>query len=138
MEFYIDNNKVSPTLSMIDNSFKANIDTSNLADGTHLLKIKLRTSHLNEIIFEATRKFNIKKYDGIITLDFPSSGSLNKDNDVFVRGWVMSEDINSKVKVFYDDNEITDVIRTNREDVLDIITAYGGRETNKTPGFKQQ
>ena len=47
MEFYIDNNKVSPTLSMIDNSFKANIDTSNLADGTHLLKIKLRTSHLN-------------------------------------------------------------------------------------------
>ena len=136
MEFYIDNNKVSPTLSMIDNSFKANIDTSNLADGTHLLKIKLRTSHLNEIIFEATRKFNIKKYDGIITLDFPSSGSLNKDNDVFVRGWVMSEDINSKVKVFYDDNEITDVIRTNREDVLDIITAYGGRETNKTPGFQ--
>jgi len=48
----------------------------------------------------------------------------------------MSEDINSKVKVFYDDNEITDVIRTNREDVLDIITAYGGRETNKTPGFQ--
>ncbi len=26
----------------------------------------------------------------------------------------MSEDINSKIKVFYDDNEITDVIRTER------------------------
>ncbi len=36
----------------------------------------------------------------LLLFDFPSSGSLNKDNDVFVRGWVMSEDINSKVKVF--------------------------------------
>ncbi len=136
MEFYVDDNKVSPTLSMLDDSFTAELDTSNLADGSHLLKIKLRTSHLNEIIFEVTRKFNIKKYEGIITLDFPSSGSLNKDNDVFVRGWEMSEDINSKIKVFYDDNEITDVIRMEREDVLNIITSYGGRDTNKTPGFQ--
>ena len=48
----------------------------------------------------------------------------------------MSEDINSKIRVYYDDSEITDVIRTERGDVLDLITSYGGRETNQTPGFQ--
>ena len=136
MEFFIDNNKITPNLSNEGDLFTAAVDTSNLADGVHLLKIKLLTKHLDETIYEVTRKINIKKYDGIITLDFPSSGSLNKDKDIFVRGWEMSEDINSKIRVYYDDSEITDVIRTERSDVLDIVTSYGGRETNKIPGFQ--
>ena len=136
IEFLVDDKKLASGLSNKDGLFNVTVDTSNLTDGLHLLKIKLLTKHLDETIYEVTRKITIKKYDGIITLDFPSSGSLNKNNDIFVRGWEMSEDINSKIRVYYDDSEITDVIRTERGDVLDLITSYGGRETNQTPGFQ--
>ena len=91
------NTELASGLSNKDGLFNVTVDTSNLTDGLHLLKIKLLTKHLDETIYEVTRKITIKKYDGIITLDFPSSGSLNKNNDIFVRGWEMSEDINSKV-----------------------------------------
>lgn len=58
------------------------------------------------------------------------------DNTLSISGWVMSNTSNV-VKVYLDGNEINDVFRVPREDVLKVVKGYGDITTNKLPGFNK-
>ena len=117
-------------------NYKYTYDVTNLTDGTHTLSVKLKLAD-GEVIETKQASFKVKKYESAITIDYPNSQNINRKESLFVRGWVMSEDINSTVRVFIDNNEIKEsVSRFEREDVLNAINGYGGRETNPTPGYE--
>ena len=106
-----------------------------LFDGNHTLTVKLKLD-TGEVVKTKSVKFNVSKYESLITVDFPSSGNINKDDNLFIRGWVMSEDSNTTVKIYLDNQEINEFIdRHEREDVLQAINGYGGRVTNTLPGY---
>ena len=48
----------------------------------------------------------------------------------------MSEDVNGILELYIDDIKLENVERYEREDVLEAINGYGGRSTNKTPGYR--
>ena len=59
------------------------------------------------------------------------------DNNIAIIGWELSSLPDSKVKIFVDNKEITNEIeRVEREDVLNAVSGYGGKNSNPKPGFK--
>ena len=110
-------------------------NVTDLLDGNHTLTAKLKLD-TGEVVETKSVKFNVSKYESLITLDFPNPGNVNKKDNLFIRGWIMSEDSNTTVKVYLDNKEITEYVdRHEREDVLTLVPGYGGRETNSLPGF---
>ena len=116
--------------------YRKSYDISNLKDGNHSLRIVIKSSSGKEIQ-STTRKFNIKKYSAMIEIDKPINNLLNKQNLSF-QGWVMSDDPNAQINIYIDDDKIESSLikRYEREDVLKVISGYGGRTKNKTPGYK--
>lgn len=69
-------------------------------------------------------------------IDNPKSNSI--ENGVMnIEGWIMSNDIQSKIKIYIDEEEqiIENFNRSEREDVLKSMQGYGGKDENPTPGF---
>ena len=114
--------------------FKGTIDTSSLKDGIHTFTVKVVTTK-GRVLKEESVEFNIHKYDTKVGIENLPSTNLYK-KQIYIRGWVMSEDENNTVKVLIDNEEINAVSRVVREDVLNTIKGYGGKEKNKTPGFE--
>ena len=155
LEVYLDNNLLTSNLdrfndNSIDSSlleeyggtelnynpnFNYNYSVQDIYDGSHSLTINLKLES-GEIIESKKINFKVKKYDSFITLDYPSAGNINKDDNLFIKGWVMSEDSATTVKIYLDNKEIIEPIdRHEREDVLQAISGYGGRDTNSLPGY---
>ena len=152
VEAYIDNKKIEgikniqreDVLKAITNyggritnktpGFILDYDCSSLKDGNHVLSIKLVDDNNNETIYQTSTNFKIKKYNGIITIDTNLSNNITKD--FILSGWEMSELDNSYLKIYIDNNEInSEITRLQREDVLKVITNYGSKDVNPTPGF---
>ena len=56
---------------------------------------------------------------------------------VRVKGWLMTNIENVKIKMLYNDEKIDSwTSRTSRKDVLEMIKGYGGKEYNPLPGFE--
>ena len=116
-------------------NFNYSYNTTDISDGKHTITLKLKLD-TGEVIKEKTQQFNIKKYDSLITVDFPNSNNINKKDNLFIRGWVMSEDKDTTVKIYLDNQEVKELVdRHEREDVLLAINGYGGRATNTLPGY---
>ncbi len=114
--------------------FRTKIDTSGYADGCYELKIQI-VSRNGEILDEKTRTVEIKKYDARICIDVPTVNQVYRGSSMIIKGWEMSEYPESILKIMIDDVEVDGIERQTREDVLNAITNYGGRETNSNPGF---
>ena len=114
--------------------YEGNIDLSTYKDGTLNIKINIKDLNTNEILFTIERKIYLKKYDGIIHLEYPSKYNFSTSSNITIQGWEMSESENSIVKVYIDNLEIASS-RMKRQDVLDAIKNYGGTLTNNEPGF---
>lgn len=122
----------------IENPFpgiEANIDISNLKDGVHTIKVQAILSSTGEICSEFVGNINEKKYESQITWDYPRNMEAS-NYELYVEGWVMSEDKDEEVQVFIDDKDVSNSIkRTERQDVLNAVKGYGGAENNTYPGF---
>ena len=116
--------------------FVANIDVSNLLDGNHTLKIDIISS-LGEMITTETKNIVVKKYDTKICIDSPQEKYI-QENNVYLRGWVMSELENKQIIVKINGNKVGNVKSEERPDVLNTIKNYGGEQNNKVPGFNAQ
>ena len=155
VDLYIDNNLIASNIDRFNDgsitsslyekyggesnnllpNYSYSYNITDLLDGSHTLTLKLKLN-TGEVIETKSIKFNVSKYQSLITVDFPSSGNINKDDNLFIRGWLMSEDSNTTVKIYLDNKEIAESIdRHEREDVLQAISGYGGRETNTLPGY---
>ena len=117
-----------------NNGYKATYDASGLADGKHKITVKIIDENNNSVISSSSKEFNLKKYDGTICIDFPSLANINKDFSIV--GWEMSELDNSYLKVYIDNNDISNTVtRIERPDVIEAVKNYGDASVNATPGF---
>ena len=117
--------------------YKAQIDTSNMKDGTYNLTVKVLNTKTNETLASETRKITIKKYAGIISIDYPQVTMINEDT-LDIQGWIMTQDDKSTLKIYVDNKEIStnNIIRQERPDVINSISGYGTIKENPKPGFK--
>ncbi|HIT37931.1 MAG TPA: hypothetical protein IAB59_05600, partial [Candidatus Onthousia faecipullorum] len=92
---------------------------------------------LSILIFKTFYQVNASQFTTMLEIDSPYSNQPVM-GELHFRGWVMSEDENHKVRILIDGKEIEDdlIKRVEREDVLNAIEGYGGREKNKTPGYE--
>ena len=118
--------------------FFATFDTSNLLDGQHTVTIKVKSKLNNSDIYSNTKKFNLKKYSGLINIDYPSRNQRTK-KELLVTGWALSDYDKEEIKMYIDNDEtkeITNVTRKTRNDIFESVSGYGGKEKNSTPGFQ--
>ena len=109
-------------------------DTKGLKDGKHTIKIEVIDDDNNDIAATKTKEITIKKYEGLLYIEYPSVANVNKDIEVV--GWEMSELDNSYVKLFIDDQATNYTFnRSERNDVIDSIKGYGDSSVNATPGY---
>jgi len=117
--------------------FNVNVNTSKLSDGKHTLKIEV-ISRIGEVLATDTRTITIKKYDAKIYIDKPVVDQVVRGDNLIIKGWEMSEQLNSKVYIYVDNKKVPDIVRQERPDVLAAIKDYGGTNTNVKPGFYVQ
>lgn len=92
-------------------------------------------ARLEAIEIKIVKKYNETK--NCIYLDNPTNIILNKKQQV--SGWIMTTVPDTKVKVYIDNIEITNIKRTARQDVLNQVKGYGDESIyNKTPGFETE
>lgn len=111
------------------------IDVSDINDGKHTIRVDIE-SIAGEVLTSNTRNINLKKYDAKIYIEKPIMWGVEKPT-LNLGGWIMSTDTESTINVYIDGKERTfkDLIREEREDVINAIKGYGTQEENKTPGF---
>ena len=102
--------------------------------GHHQYKVEV-VSNEGVVIGEKESTFIVKNYEGKIYIDSPVRNEKVK-TELNYQGWAMSDDPNSEVEIYIDGEKQEDVQRYEREDVLNAISGYGGREANKKPGFR--
>lgn len=132
------NDTVNYKYSNSNQGFHGTFDVSNLKDGKHKLRINIKSQRFpDEIVETKTKEFNVKKYDGIIIIETPTTSQFN--NSITIAGYEMSELDNSYIKIFIDNIDITHTLASpvNRTEYDSIINTgiYGGASTNSTPGF---
>lgn len=111
------------------------IDLANFKDGNHILKVKIYNSKTSELLVSREEKFYLKKYDGMLTIDYPGKVNYSSNSNLTIQGWELSESENSVVKVFFDNTEVS-VVRYVREDVFAVYpNLYGGSAKTELPGF---
>ena len=114
---------------------EAIIDVSYLSDGPHTVVVRAQSSSTNEVYMECTRNIHVKKYENQICWDYPKSNQ-SSNYDLYIEGWVMSEDKDETVQILVDNQDVTENIeRTERQDVLNAVSGYGGKDKNVAPGF---
>ena len=111
------------------------IELVNVKDGIHILKVGIYDSKTNEMLMSKEESFYLKKYDGMLTVDYPGKSNYSNNSNLTVQGWELSELENSVVKVIFDGLELS-VTRYEREDVFSVFpNLYGGRDKTELPGF---
>ena len=116
--------------------FNIEIDVSNFKDGNHILKLEI-VSDLGQVIATNTSNVKVDKYNAFGYIDIPTSMSQSK-NTLYVYGWSMSTDENAQIKMYINNQEqkMNDFERIEREDVLKVITGFGGASKNPKPGYQ--
>lgn len=113
------------------------IDCSKFLEGEHKIEVKI-FSRDGEIIAVDSRNINLEKYVAKTYIDMPNNEKeyLIKD-ELNVEGWVMSNDEKIQIKAYMngEEQEIQNLQRKEREDVLKAIKGYGEAEQNQTPGY---
>lgn len=84
---------------------------------------------------ETKKKYQkpLDTYHGIVVVDIPQSfAEVKKDTAQFtISGWSLSDCLNDRLKVTFDDQEVTEMRKINRSDVLMAYQEkYGGYGTN--------
>lgn len=116
--------------------YNIDIDANKINDGIHTITVNIKSNN-GELLATTTRKINIRKYEGRLNVEQPVLNQVTKTT-VKVNGWALSEDANDMIYVYLDNKEIAQASRYERQDVLNAIPGYGGKEANSTPGFDTQ
>ena len=116
--------------------YSLKINLENIKDGSHELSLKV-ISREGIIIAEDTRTIKIEKYKAKMYLENPYGNKTVKP-EFEIGGWVMATDKNVTINAYIDGQkqEIKNLIRKERNDVVNAITGYGDITTNPTPGFE--
>ena len=115
--------------------FEFSLNMENIKEGKHTLKIKIYSSK-NELLTEESKKIEIKKYNAQTYIDYPAGNKVSKNP--IVEGWIMTDDEKSEIEFYIDGKkqEVKNLERTERSDVLKAIKGCGTEKENSKPGFK--
>ena len=114
--------------------YSGNLDLTSYKDGNHTFTVKIINLDNNDIINTYSKTFKLKKFDGMIYIDYPSLSNINSNFNL--EGWELSQSPNSYIKVFIDNKlQNIEITRKTRPDVLNAISVYGDASVNPTPGF---
>ena len=115
--------------------YLATINTDGYSDGTYKLTVK-NISRNNEVLAEKGIQIRIDSdLKAKMYIDEPAQNNIK--TELKIKGWVMTEDEQSVIKVYIDGTEKnTSYQRKGREDVIKVVKGYGGVEKNPTPGFE--
>ena len=118
--------------------YNVKLNIGDFSDGIHTLKLAVIASN-GRVIATDERKVEINKYKATGCIDIPIPLGQAR-NTLYVSGWVMTNDKNSKIKMYIDNKEqtVNNLKRVEREDVIKAIPGYGGKESNPTPGYKAE
>ena len=150
-KMYIDNNEVNVTRyarpdvieaikdygTINENplpGIKANYNFDGIKDGKHKITTKVFSGFNHNEISSASNEFNLKKYESKMNLESPSISVLNSRENLFIRGWAITQAKENSVRVFIDNTEVN-VQRRVRGDVLNAFPEYNNT-VNSTPGFE--
>lgn len=114
------------------------LENTNFNNGIHNLKVNV-VSRENEIISTFSTRFEYEYYKAKTYIDSPVEDTITKYDDNFkVKGWVMSETENILIKAYIDGKEqdIKNLVRTERMDVINTIHGYGTISENPNPGYE--
>ena len=78
-------------------------------------------------------------YSARTYVDNPAEGQVPSVKGILeINGWYLSDDEQAQIEVLIDDvkQEIKEITREERIDVINAIPGYGGIEKNPTPGYK--
>ena len=118
--------------------FSYTIDVADLKDGEHTIRVDI-VSRTGDIIASNKRIINVNRYNAEAYIDMPLVMGQSKAK-LHIVGWVMTTDEQATLN-FYINNQkqdVLDLIRTERQDVLNAIKGFGGKEKNPTPGFEAE
>lgn len=115
--------------------FEAQIDATKLSEGKHTITVKIETS-TGEVIQQNSRTIIVSRnFATRMNLELPKEQSLLK-KEIKVDGWVVSEDEKATLEVLVDGTKIKETVnRYARNDLENIVSSYGGKESNPTEGF---
>ena len=110
------------------------IDISKLNYGKHSLKIVAKDK-TGKVLKENTIAFEIRKPKTKIHIQKPTNnGTVGLSSNI--DGWVMSEEEEVYIKIFVDNNQVSNNIKREvRSDVINAISGYGTIKENPTPGY---
>ena len=112
--------------------YSATYDASALNDGTHKITVQVVDDENGKVMSTESRTINLKKYKATQYIDSPKSDVLGKK--ITINGWAMGS-VKNNIKIYVDGNEVNNVIRTERADVLRLVTEYGSATDNPKPGY---
>ena len=113
--------------------YKVEYDASKIMDGTHILKIIVYEKNTTNQIKVDTKSISLKKHKITSYIDNPLDNALGET--IKINGWVMSTNNNNSIEIQIDGNNVGNVERYQRNDVLKAITGYGDITTNPLPGY---
>ena len=114
--------------------YDIDLDLSQIKDGVRKITVNVISGKTQEILVSQSVNINVRKYNGMINIETPTENQTLK-GDFDITGWEMSETI-STVKLTIDGKDFSNLVkRGERQDVLDAIKNYGGKDVNPTPGF---
>ena len=117
--------------------YKIKVDISEQTTGKHELKVNI-VSREGEILTTDIREFNVERYKAKTYIETPAEGKETAvGKELNIDGWVMTDDIESQLKIYIDGQEqqIIETKRTERKDVISAITGYGSQTQNPAPGY---
>ena len=115
---------------------KLTLNSEKVSKGKHNIILKV-LSRENNVIAETSSNFEYENEKAKMYID-----TIINDNKIYnnfkLEGWVMSNDANSTLKIYIDDEEqdLSSLTRVEREDVIKAIKGYGTKVENQLPGFE--
>lgn len=114
--------------------FKTLLDVTGLTDGKHTITVKV-LSRFQKVLQQQSVTVMIHKYDARMAVEQPSMNQQVKTS-IRVNGWALSEDKEDRIEVRLDQQIVGIATRYLRNDVLNVIAGYGGKETNPLVGYQ--
>ena len=111
------------------------LDSKNITEGNHNLNL-IVISRENNVIAEHSSNFQYENEKAQMYIDTLFDSTIS--NNYKIEGWVMSNDANAKLKIYIDEEEqnLSNLIRVKRNDVIKAISGYGTEVENPLPGFE--
>ena len=116
--------------------FDINIPTKDMTDGKHNVKIQFKSED-GTVLENVESTITVEKVKHVLTIDTKINNEKFDKYGIKVSGWKLVTEVNSKIKVYVDDKELSkdNIKYSYKYDLISIVKGYGTYKENPTPMF---